>query len=165
MSMDDGPKPGVTRFSIAESVRVSTQRFLRQQGLDGSEAIAVWLGYLEGDGEASIQRAYVPEQVPLRSDGGVGVYVDGEAITRLILALDEDERVLARVHSHPGFAYHSDTDDLNRLISHAGAISIVVPYFASHGLRLEICSVNELVPGEGWKELSADDVSGRFRVV
>lgn len=124
----------------------------------------VWIGHITGDGEAEVERAYVPEQAPLAHEDGIGVYIDGDAISRLILALEDDERVLARVHSHPTFAYHSATDDLNRLISHAGAISIVVPYFARRGLRFEICSVNELLPNQGWIELALDDVLRRFTV-
>lgn len=42
-------------------------------------------------------------------------------------------RVVAQVHSHPGRAFHSAADDKWAILRHAGAISIVVPYFA-HGV-------------------------------
>lgn len=158
-------QPGQTRFMVGEDVRAKTESFLRDRGRGRHEAVAAWIGRLVDDGEAVIDQVYVPEQHPLEDDeGGVGVYISGEAITRLILALENDDRVLARVHSHPGFAYHSETDDLNRLISHAGAISVVVPYFASQGLRFETCSVNELMPRVGWSELSIDEVMRRFEI-
>lgn len=157
-------RPGSTRFTVAPTACNATERFMRERGAHGWEAVVVWIGQVTGDGEAEVERAYVPEQVPLVHEDGIGVYIDGDAITRLILALEDNERVLARLHSHPTFAFHSETDDLNRLISHEGAISIVVPYFARQGLRLESCSVNELLPNQGWVELALDEALRRFTV-
>ena len=138
--------------------------FLRERGELGQEAVVVWTGRLVADAEAVVTEVYVPEQTPLTDGDGVGVYISGDAITRLILSLREGERVLARVHSHPRFAFHSDTDDLNRLISHEGALSIVVPYFASRGVDLAICSVNEFMREQGWQELAAADVEARVTI-
>lgn len=154
----------MTRFEVARDVIESTERFLRERGELRQEAVVVWTGRLVADAQAVVTAAYIPEQTPLTDDEGVGVCIDGEAITRLILSLGEGERVLARVHSHPRFAFHSDTDDLNRLISHEGAISIVVPYFASHGINLAICSVNEFDREQGWHELAAADAEARITV-
>jgi hypothetical protein len=156
--------PGTTQFDISVSVTSVTEQFLQERGRVGAEGIVAWIGRIVSPTRAEIQRAYVPQQTPVASDDGVGVYVSGAAITQLILDLEDDEVVLARAHSHPGFAFHSETDDLNRLISHAGAISIVVPYFARHGLRLELCSINEFLPGDGWSELDTADVVRRFRI-
>lgn len=156
--------PGVTRYTISRTVVEASERFLRAAGGAGYEAVVLWLGRLLGEGEATVDRAYVPEQIPQVSEFGVSVRVRGGAITRLIAALDRDERVLIRVHSHPGFAYHSDTDDLNMVVSHAGAISLVVPYFGRNGIKLSLCSVNELQLDGQWRELAVDEVEQRFTV-
>jgi hypothetical protein len=50
------------------------------------------------------------------------------------------------------------------LISHDGAISIVVPNFAVAPIDLTDCSVNELRHGRGWVELDAAEVTTRFRI-
>lgn len=73
----------------------------------------------------------------------------------LAAALARDERYVARIHSHPGLAFHSPKDDSNPAITHEGAISIVVPYFGL-GLRhgLDACAV--LVRrGPTWLDLPA----------
>ena len=73
--------------------------------------------------------------------------------SKLALALGLDDRYVARIHSHPGLAFHSPTDDNNPAITYPGALSIVVPFFGL-GLRrgLEACAV--LVrQGGNWIEL------------
>ena len=73
----------------------------------------------------------------------------------LAAALGSDERYVARIHSHPGLAFHSPTDDANPAITHEGALSIVVPFFGL-GLRhgLDACAV--LVRRAGrWIDLPA----------
>lgn len=157
-------EPGVTCYTISRDVVEASERVLREAGEAGHEAVVVWLGKPTGNGAAAIDRAYVPEQIPYRGSDGVSVRVPEHAITKLIAALEPDERVLIRLHSHPGFAYHSDLDDLNMLVSHAGAISLVVPYFASSGIKLALCSANELQADGEWLELPVDEVERRFTI-
>lgn len=73
----------------------------------------------------------------------------------LAAALDADERYVSRIHSHPGLAFHSASDDANPALTHDGALSIVAPFFGL-GLRhgLDACAV--LVMSEGrWTDLAA----------
>jgi proteasome lid subunit RPN8/RPN11 len=156
--------PGVTRYTITRAVVESSEGFLHEVGQEGNEAVVVWLGKLTEDEHAAVERAYVPEQIPFRGPEGVSVRVPERAITKLIAALAADEQVLVRVHSHPGFAFHSDLDDMNMLVSHAGAISLVVPYFARQGIHLPLCSVNELQEDGSWLELPIDEVERRFAI-
>jgi hypothetical protein len=164
----------VTRLTVPSSLRNyivpqdvidGTQAFLFARGLKGAEAVVVWVGTVVDEETGEIVGAYAPEQVARSSEYGVSVEVTQEGLTQLITSLAEGTFVLCRVHSHPSEAYHSDLDDLNMLISHEGAISIVVPGFAREPIDLAHCSVNELVHGRGWRELSKHEVSERFRVV
>src|SRR5439155_1750856 len=82
---------------------------------------------------------------------GVAVEVTQRGLAEMISALPAGVFVLARVHSHPSAAFHSPLDDENMLISHEGAISIVVPHFARSGMELATCSINELRHGQGWR--------------
>jgi hypothetical protein len=84
------------------------------------------------------------------------VQVTEHGKAELALALGPEDTYVARIHSHPGYAFHSATDDHNPALRYEGALSIVVPYFGL-GLRagLHECSVyvrrarrwTELVPG------------------
>lgn len=155
---------GVTRYMIPRSVLQASELFLSERGLARYEAVVVWIGRLVDDAIAVVDAPYAPEQIPLQTEDGVGVHIPGEAITRLIMSLEGEERVLARLHSHPAEAYHSETDDLNRLISHDGAMSVVVPDFAQNGILLTQCSINELAVPGGWRELAVDEVERRFEL-
>lgn len=85
----------------------------------------------------------IPEQHPYRGPAGeVSVEVTRAGQLQLALALGPEDRFVARIHSHPGDAFHSRADDTNPVLSYEGALSVVVPYFGL-GLRrgLDACAV------------------------
>ncbi len=71
----------------------------------------------------------------------------------LAAALGPNDRYVSRIHSHPGLAFHSETDNANPAITQEGALSIVVPFFGL-GLRrgLAACAVLVLLDGI-WTEV------------
>lgn len=72
---------------------------------------------------------------------------------QLAAALDTNERYVSRIHSHPGLAFHSPTDDANPALTHDVAISIVAPFFGL-GLRLGLDACAVLVRQRGrWVDL------------
>jgi hypothetical protein len=156
--------PTLRCYTLKRAILDQTADFLRRRGGEGVEATVVWLGRVVDETHAEIVRAYAPEQIGYASDEGVAVEVTQRGLADLICALTPGMFVLARVHSHPSRAYHSPVDDDNMLISHQGAISIVVPYFARDGIDLEMCSVNELHHGIGWVEIEPTEVAARFTV-
>lgn len=156
--------PTLRYYSLESAILERTSEFLRQRGEDGVEATVVWLGRVVDETHAEILEAFAPEQIGYVSEDGVAVEVTQRGLAELISGLPEGIVVLARVHSHPSAAYHSAVDDDNLLISHEGAISIVVPDFARAGMELATCSVNELRHGQGWRELDTDEVAARFTV-
>lgn len=152
------------RYLVPKRVLTDTRELLRERGEHGVEGVVVWVGIAIADTTAQVLGAIRPGQIAYRSAGGCAVEVPPEALSQLISSLPDDVFVLVRVHTHPTEAYHSEVDDTNMLISHNGAISIVVPYFARDPLALSSCSVNELRHGEGWVELSPSEVTARFLV-
>ena len=156
--------PTLRHYTLERTILERTADFLRQRGEEGLEATVAWLGSVVDETHAEIVDAYAPEQIGYASDEGVAVEVTQLGLAKMIAALPAGVFVLARVHSHPTRAYHSSLDDDNMIISHEGAISIVVPDFARDGMELATCSVNELRHGQGWRELGADDVAARFTV-
>jgi len=151
-------------YHLDGDVLSETGELLREAGQEGLESVVVWLGRIIDDETAQVLAAHRPRQICFRSDDGVGVQIPLDAISELISGLSAGVVVLARVHSHPHEAYHSEVDDGNALIAHHGAISIVVPNFAAEPVHLQRCSVNELRHGEGWIELDPGEVEERFAV-
>lgn len=150
-------------YLLGNGLLPDTRRLLRDSGEHGHEAVVLWIGTVQDATTAHVSGAIRPRQVAYRSDLGCAVEVPPDAIADLVAALPDRHFVLARVHTHPGEAYHSAVDDRNLLIAHRGAISVVVPEFAADPLNLARCSVNELGPDGTWRELTPRDISRRFR--
>lgn len=156
--------PTLSVYAIPSRVLEDTRELLREPGLQGFEAVVLWVGTVDNETSASVRAAVRPGQTAYRSDEGCAVEVPPDALSSLISALPEGMFVLARVHTHPGEAYHSPVDDRNMLIAHEGAISIVVPDFAGAPFDLRACSVNELRSASGWRELDLEEIERRFLI-
>lgn len=152
-------------FKVPQCVLDESRSFLRHRGAQGFEGTALWAGYA-GDGISPVQieRLIVPEQVATTTELGAAVDLTERAHLTLPDLLHHGERFFARIHSHPGRAYHSEKDDANEVISHQGAISIVVPYFARDPIALERCAIYRLEHGRGWLPLTSDDIGVLFQV-
>jgi hypothetical protein len=69
--------------------------------------------------------------------------------------------VAAQVHSHPLQAFHSKADDRWAIVRHEGALSLVVPYFASRtSLRnfLDETKIFRFSPNAQWIEVPRSEV-------
>ena len=105
----------------------------------------------------------IPDQQPWRSPAGhVTVEVTRAGQLQLACSLGPDELYVARIHSHPGPAFHSPADDANPVLTHEGALSIVVPFFGL-GLRrgLNACAVLRRDRG-GWQDLPSGPQRDRW---
>lgn len=157
--------PTITNYLLPMTVLDSTESFLAERGALGVEGTALWLGSMQSATDALITSLHVPKQVAYRTPAGLAVEVTPAGMHALIVGMDLGTFALIRVHSHGEAAYHSPTDDQNLILSHHGAISIVVPNLGRDGIDLLRCSVNELRHGSGWHELTADDAHRRIRVI
>jgi hypothetical protein len=146
---------------IARTALDDAGRFFEQQGLRGLEGT----GMLAGTTGHGITRCVIPDQIGRRSRLGVSVEVTMTGKLQLATALGPHERYLARIHSHPGAAFHSATDDENPGLTAQGALSIVVPDFG-RGLRdgLAACAIFRRA-GARWVELSPAEVREQLLVV
>jgi hypothetical protein len=130
---------------------------LRRVGREGLEGFALWAGELDGD-TFLVRANIIPAQRGLGSDLGVCVVVGGEELHRINVWLYEhDMTLIAQLHSHPGEAYHSTTDDTYPIATATGSLSLVVPDFARDPFSLMDCAVYRLIPPRGWVELSEDE--------
>jgi hypothetical protein len=132
------------RITVPFSVLDDVREFMEERGSHGFEASAM----LAGSSAGHIARAVKPDQVGHRTALGVAVEVTDRGKLELAAALALDEIWLARIHSHPDQAFHSDTDDRNPALTADGSLSIVVPFYGL-GLRrgLETCAVFVLRAG------------------
>ena len=151
-------------YLVPQSVLDDSRAFLYMRGQIGCEGTALWVGRPSGN-VVTITRLFVPDQVCFQAPTGVAVYLTEEAHYTLTDNLDVGERFYIRIHSHPAEAYHSETDDANGVITHQGAISVVVPYFALEPIDLAHCAIFRLEHGKGWLPISSDEVAGIFRIV
>lgn len=148
-------------LDIAQPALDSARAFFEERGAHGFEGTAM----LAGTAAAGITRCVIPHQVARRDALGVCVEVTDRGKLELAGALAGDERYLARIHSHPGPAFHSPADDSNPVLTAQGSFSIVVPFFGL-GLRrgLGACAIFRYTGG-AWVELSRAEIEGALRVV
>lgn len=137
---------------ISKDTITEAREFFEARGAHGCEGTALIAA--KGDGDS---RLVIPDQraIPVPC---CTVTVTESGKLQLVAALDASERYVARIHSHPGAAFHSETDDRNPALTFEGALSIVVPFFGL-GLRegFRRCAVYyrcenrwiELPPGPG----------------
>ncbi|MDE0653227.1 MAG: Mov34/MPN/PAD-1 family protein [bacterium] len=87
-------------------------------------------GMLRANSSGIVTGIVIPDQVanpfPL-----CWVEVTRRGKFELAAALEQGETYVARIHSHPGAAFHSETDDRNPALTYEGALSIVVPNFGA----------------------------------
>jgi len=86
-----------------------------------------------------------------------GYQVDDAWLTQYWFKLAEEQRaLLAQIHTHPGAAFHSKTDNDWPIVSQPGFISIVIPRFAQGDVSLEDAWVGRLDERGRWHEVAAE---------
>jgi hypothetical protein len=147
----------VTVLRVPTSVLRAARAFFEEQGSFGLEGTAMIAG-------PDHPRLVIPDQNAVRTQHGVSVELTAKGQFDLATGLAGSERFVARIHSHPGEAFHSATDDRNPVITFDGALSIVVPFFGL-GLRhgLGACAVYLREEGR-WHSLPTGDQRDRWVV-
>ena len=138
------------------------RQFFEDAGSNGCEGT----GFLAGTekDEQRVTRFFAPAQ-RASSERGCWVEVTEEGKAQLASSLRREERWIARIHSHPGEAFHSPTDDANPVLTNEGAWSIVVPYFGL-GLRrgISACAVHRRTEGR-WTRLTTRELEALVSVL
>jgi hypothetical protein len=153
----------VSKFEIDPTVVATTLQVLQLFGSHGCEGLVLWIGEVS-EGYARITRAFVPDQKPVKSEEGVGYFVDSEALFQLNLRLSETGlRLIAQVHSHPSEAYHSGADDRYAIVTADGGLSLVVPDFGKAPQDPTLWAVYRLSKGS-WRELAHTEARSLLNV-
>lgn len=139
-------------FAVPSAIVAETEEHLRRAGRRGLELFVLWSGVINGT-DFAVRTAHVPRQTSYQLDTGLMVRVDGDALHRLNTWLYKSQEILAiQVHSHPGKAFHSDTDDAYPIVTAEGSVSIVAADFCRRGLLSDSTAVYRLGDG-GWRRL------------
>jgi hypothetical protein len=145
----------VTRFVVPENVIGRTEEQLRAAGRDGYELFVFWSGSVE-NGTFTVRTPHVPKQTSYKTQGGLCVRVEGEALHGLNAWLYENKEVLgAQVHAHPRKAFHSTTDDTYPIVTVLGGISLVAADFCKRGLIDKRSALFRLIDG-AWVQQPLD---------
>jgi hypothetical protein len=144
----------IGRLLVSAEALEKTEESLRAAGREGYELFVLWSGVVDGQC-FRVLTPHVPRQTSFRTESGLVVRVEGEALHRLNVWLYENREILAvQVHAHPTDAFHSDTDDAYPIVTALGGFSVVAADFARKGLLCEDTEIFRLTP-VGW-ELSLD---------
>ena len=141
-----------------ETVRAYATRGA-ERGRRGSEAL-VYLGGVVAGAEMIVTGLYRLHHEPQ----GDRVVVTPEEARWLLETLHaRDEKLVAQLHSHRGFAGHSHGDDAWATSFHDGFLSIVIPRFGAGVAAPVDCAVLEYRGGE-FVELTRNEVARRIRI-
>lgn len=150
----------VSRFFVPDAVLDPTLAALAAAGEDEVEGMVVWGGVRDGDDAFRFQVAYQPRQRAYKTEHGLLVRVEADALDEVNRAFNARGLILAgQAHSHPTNAFHSDTDDLRPLVTLLGGLSLVVPDFARGGRAdLDRCAWFRLHGYGNWRPADRTEV-------
>lgn len=129
-----------------------TLHILREGGKLNCETVVLWLG-IKIDDDYRISEVYRPQQ-----EVDVDFFRISSTSMRELMGYLRKTRtqIVAQVHSHPEKAFHSKADNQWAVVRHAGAISIVVPYFA-RGMNESSFAAKvatfQLSPNDKWRSV------------
>ena len=149
---------------VPQRVLDESREFFRDRGAHRYEGTALWVGKPRAT-DVEIVRLFVPEQVAESDEYGASVDLTPHEHYTLTDQLVDDERFYVRIHAHPREAYHSPRDDANAILTHEGALSVVVPYFARDPIDLQRCAVYRYERRWGWFRLDPEGIQSVFTVV
>ncbi|RDS84382.1 Mov34/MPN/PAD-1 family protein [Dyella psychrodurans] len=139
----------------------TTLAHLREAGSRNCEGIVLWLGR-RTPSAIHVEAVYRPAHVA-REDM---FHIPPASMTALQAELRQRRlMVAAQVHSHPLEAFHSRADDQWAIIRHEGALSLVIPYFASQtttGTFLKDAKVYQFSANAKWTEVPSKEVSSSW---
>lgn len=141
-------KGGGGLLHLAEGLLQQTFRTLRACGKGRCECVIYWTGPTLCGIADGIEH-------PVHRRSAIGYSVDDNWLTKFCNRLASTKRsVKVQVHTHPGEAFHSTTDDLWPIVSQAGFLSVVIPNFAMGQQSLDMAWIGQLGPDGTWRELS-----------
>ena len=132
-------------ITVTGAVLVDSFSIFRRCGAGRRECVSYWLGPLDSP-------RIVDEVVhPVHKAGRGGYAIDDGWLTAFWFDLARRSKsVRVQVHTHPGEAFHSATDDEWAVVHTPGFLSLVIPRFAQGPIGLEGAYLAERI-ATGWR--------------
>ncbi|PZV34876.1 hypothetical protein B5V02_30105 [Mesorhizobium kowhaii] len=154
----------VTTVTLPRGCISTTHAHLRRVGREGNEGMALWVG-VQQDRHFAVTETVIPAQHHIRTSDGVCVIVPAEELHRLNVWLyKRGLKLLAQIHSHPGRAYHSTTDDAYAVATTVGCLSLVVPNFAREPFDLARVAAYRLDAKANWNEVPSAALTRMIKI-
>lgn len=150
----------ITRINIPSTIIKKTLSFLRKKGLENKESLCLWLG------EDKNEVFFIKEVIfPKQLSNFTSFWVSAEELDKINRDIYEKGlKLIAQIHSHPGVAFHSSTDDKFSLVTTAGSFSIVIPYFGHvYGNDFKKYAIYRLK--SGWVKLNRTEIESIFKIM
>lgn len=155
----------LSKVLICEDVLTPLEEHLRTTGLAHREEAALLTGYILGKCVGLVTTVLLP----YTESSSVGCILPMDVTVECMDRMNQyGQIVLAQVHTHPGRAWHSDTDDHWAFTDSAGLFSIVIPAFGRFGLRRIFgngIAIYEREKSGDWSLLSPSEKRSRFFVI
>lgn len=145
------------RYQIPDSLLRETFATVRACGRGRRECQALWVSEWAN-----------PEQIcavvhPRHSSHGGGFQVDSSWINEFWRELARTGRgIRVQIHTHPGEAFHSATDDAYPIIHEVGFLSLVIPDFGLGHVGFEGAYLAEIAEDGRWNEVP---IQSRLEIV
>jgi hypothetical protein len=159
------------RLADVRSVRVprscadAVHAHMRAVGRNGFEGIGLWAGRQVGD-TFTVEEAVIPAQKHIRTEDGVCVITGPEELHRLNVWLYRKKlSLIAQIHSHPGRAYHSSTDDQYAVATTVGCFSLVMPDFATGPFAIDRLASYRLDASGAWRGIPTSQAARLITIV
>lgn len=139
-------------YRVPERILGETFGNLRWCGKGHRECQALWISAWD---DISNIAAVVH---PRHNASPVGFDLEGEWIDEFWDRLSATSSgIRVQVHTHPGAAFHSATDDAFPIIHSSGFLSLVIPNFALGPIGFEGAYLAEFQKGRTWKQVPTDE--------
>ncbi|WP_316173353.1 MULTISPECIES: Mov34/MPN/PAD-1 family protein [unclassified Bradyrhizobium] len=159
------------RLADVRTVRVprncaeAVHAHMRKVGRQGFEGLALWAGTQTGE-IFTVQEAVIPAQKHIRTEDGVCVITEAQELHRLNVWLYRRKlSLIAQIHSHPGRAYHSSTDNKYAVATTVGCFSLVMPDFAVGPFTIDRLASYRLDASGAWRGISASQAVRMITIV
>lgn len=144
------------RYRLPGDLLDETFAHLRHCGAGVRECQALWVG--PWSNLARIQRVVRPDH----RAHAYGFDLDKAWLARFWFELAaNNEGVRVQVHTHPGAAFHSATDDAYPIVQTAGFLSLVIPNFAMGPVGFGDAYLTEIQPDGRWAQV---DIAAKIEV-
>lgn len=145
----------IQKFVIPLVSLTKAYELMRYAGSQGVEAVALFSGNIV-DAEFHINEVILPYQTSYKIEDGLLYSVSEDELYRINKFLYENKLMLGiQIHSHPGRAYHSTTDDAFPIVTVIGGLSIVVPNFAFEDISVDNWAIYRLSNENNWDKVAS----------